>query len=270
MIGILAKSMREGALGTLLIGLGFAGVAILFNLIIPDLQSRLVDLWAGVPFFQTMIGALMGVRIDEGTSGRVFLTIIWTHPIVLALLAAHVVTWCTRFPAGEIDRGTIDVLLSLPVSRTRIAIAETGACILSGLLVLLIGLAGYWIGARFVEPASRLAPKELGLILLNLACLYGAVGGGAMMVSAAGARRGRAIGIIVGVLLASFLWTFLAPLWAPARSTAFLSVLDYYRPAQIVMRSTLAWRDPLVLVAAGVTMWAIGLVILKRRDIATT
>ena len=270
MIGILAKSLRECWVGALLIGLGFGGVAIVFNLIIPDLQGQLVEMWAGVPFIKMMISALMGVQIDEGTTGRVFLTIIWTHPIVLALIWTHEITFCTRFPAGETDRGTIDVLLSLPVSRGRIYLAETFGWAITGLGVLAIGLAGYWIGARFVEPASRLGGRELGLILVNLAGLYVAVGGGAMMVSAMSARRGRAIGVVFGVLLASFLWTFLGPFWAPARTTAFLSVLEYYRPAEIVMRGTIAWRDPLVLLIVGLVGWAIGLVMVRRRDIATT
>lgn len=270
MRGVLYKSIRESWGPTLLIGLGFAIVGVLFNLIIPNLQQQLLGIWEQLPIVKLFVSALMGVQITGETSGHVFMTIIWTHPIVLALLWAHEIIHCTRFPAAEIDRGTIDLTLALPVSRAWAYGAESIVWLGSGLVVILIGLTGVLIGSSFVAPGQRVPAAALARIVANLVCLYAAVGGVAMMVSAASSRRGRAIGIILAIVLASFFWTFLAPFWKPAEATSFLSVLSYYRPAQIVLYGRLGWRDPAVLLTIGAVGWSIGLLVLSRRDIATT
>ena len=270
MKGIIYKSLRESWAPTLLIGIGFAIVAIIFNLIIPNLQKQILSIWDSLPFVRKFISALMGVPINPETSAHVFLTIIWTHPIVLALLWAHEIIHCTRFPAAEIDRGTIDMTLALPVSRAAAYVGESLVWLATGLAVILIGLIGNTIGSQFVDAKSRTPSAELAMIVANLVCLYVAVGGVAMLVSAASSRRGRAIGIVFALVLGSFLWTFVGPFWKPAEASSFLSVLDYYRPAQIVLYGRLGWRDPAVLLGVGAGAWGLGMVVLCRRDIATT
>lgn len=270
MRGIIYKSLRESWAPTLLIGLGFAIVAVFFNLIIPNLQKQLLNLWDSLPWVKMFISSLMGVQIDANTSSHVFLTIIWTHPIVLALVWAHEIIHCTRFPAAEIDRGTIDLTLALPVSRRGAYVGESIVWLGTGAVVIFIGLIGNTLGSLFVEPKNRTPLLDLALIVANMLCLYVAVGAFAMLVSAASSRRGRAIGVIFAVLLASFLWTFLGPFWHPAEATSFLSVLDYYRPAQIVMHGRLPWRHAAVLLGVGIVSWGLGMVVLTRRDISTT
>ena len=80
---------------------------------------------------------------------------LWVHPTVLTLVWAHEVVCCTRTPAGEIDRGTIDFLLGLPVSRVKIFAAELLGWLLSGVCILCCGYIGHWLASVYHEPDMR-------------------------------------------------------------------------------------------------------------------
>ena len=103
----------------------------------------------------------------------------------------------------------------------------------------------------------------------EVACVYFAVGGMAWMVSAMSDSRGRAVGIALGIVLASVILNFLAQFWPLAESISFLSVLTYYRPFLILSGSTWPTGDLFVLGAAGVAFWSIGAIIFVRRDVCT-
>ena len=60
-------------------------------------------------------------------------------------MATMTILFCSRMPAGEVDVGTADVLLGLPVSRLSIYAAEALVWIAAGLLLIGLGLAtGSW------------------------------------------------------------------------------------------------------------------------------
>ena len=267
--GLLIKTMREVWFGTLVFGFALALFQALLAYILPTFYTQLAETLGQLPFVQAIFEGLLGTDLG-GTVGPAAMTsFAWVHPIVLALIWAHEITFCTRMPAGEIDRGTIDVLLSLPISRIRMYLCETTVWAGSGLVVVLMGLLGNWIGGRFVPDEFQRTPKQLTIVVLNLYCLYLAVGGGAWLVSALSDRRGRAVGIIFGVVLASFLLNFLAQFWGPAEGLSFLSVLTYYRPLRIVQNSAWPIADMLVLTIVGAAFWLGGAIVFTRRDIST-
>ncbi len=80
--------------------------------------------------------------------------------------------------------------------------------------------------------------RSVALVMTNLFGVYLAVGGIAMMVSTLSNRRGRAIAVVFGLVLASFLLNFVAQYWAPAKPFAFLSVMNYYQPARVLESGT--------------------------------
>ena len=171
--------------------------------------------------------------------------------------------------AGEVDRGTIDVLLGLPVSRTQLYLCVTVVSLGAGLCVLLSGLAGNLIAGWFVGPEVRTAPGRLATIVANLYCLYIAVAGAALLISSVSDHRGRAVGITFAFILASFFLSFLAQFWAPAKAMALVSVLTYYRPLLIVENSGWPIGNMVVLVSVGAAFWLAGAIVFARRDICT-
>ncbi len=269
MAGLLLKIVREAWLSTLLFALALAAVETLLIAVLPQFQEEFGQFLQQLEFVQRLITALTGVDVSDGLSMSMIQSFVWVHPVVLALLWAHEVVHCTRMPVAEIDRGTIDVLLGLPLSRRQVYLAETAVWLISGMLLLAATLAGHLVGRLSMDPEHRVGVGRLFMVLVNLYGVYVAVGGAAYVVSSLSDRRGRAIGTIFAMLLASFLLNFLAQLWDPARSIAFFSVLDHYRPAEIIRDGTWPWRGLAVLYVFGAAAWLLGGVAMCRRSMCT-
>ncbi len=261
--------VREIWLGTLLFALAMAGFQILFARVIPRFFKEFSEHILQVSFVRNIIQALLGTPIDSSLGPNALGSLAWAHPIVLTLVWANAIVVCTRMPAGEVDRGTIDVLLSLPVSRMGIYLSELVVWLVSGLVVLTMGLLGNLIGKWSVSHEFPSAAGGLLVVIANLYCVYIAVGGIACLVSSLSDRRGRAVGVVFSIVLGSFFLTFLAQFWAPAGAVSFLSILDYYRPLLIIRDSSWPVADMLVLFAVGAATWLAGAVVFARRDICT-
>ncbi len=267
--GLLIKSIREVWLTTALVGLALAGFEALLAYIIPTFYEDLTSQLANVKFVQDMLKVLLGSEID-GAIGRYAMTSIpWVHPIVMALVWAHSIILCTRLPAEEVDRGTIGILLALPISRTRVYVCDSVVCVAAGFLVVMMGLVGSLIGAHRVAPELRSDLGSLVIIVVHLYCLYLAVGGMTCLVSSLSNHRGRAVGVAFAIVLLSFLLNFLAQFWSPAKSVSFLSVLNYYQPLRVLRSSTWPITDMLVLSVTGAVFWLAGAIVFARRDICT-
>ncbi len=269
MRGLLLKSLHEVWVTTLLCSAGLLLIKALLTFVLPQIMEGMNDIFEQMPFVRSLITALLGTEVGEKISGRTMQAFLWVHPVVLALIWCHEITICTRIPAGEIDRGTIDILLSWPVSRRKIYWSETIVWIVTGSFVICMGLVGHRIAAPTMPEEMRPDMQGVAMVMINLFGVYLAVGGIAMLVSSLSDRRGRAVAVIFALVLASFMLNFIAQYWAPAETIAFLSVMEYYQPARILQDGAFPTADMLVLIAVATVSWLVGGEIMARRSICT-
>jgi putative exporter of polyketide antibiotics len=267
--GLLTKTLYENWLATLLFGVGLFFVTAVFTYIVPQAQAGLDQVIASMPFVRTIIQALLGSDFGEQITAPMMQSIVWVHPIILSIVWAHEIVFCSRLPAGEIDRGTIDVLLALPISRRGLYVCHSACWLLSGVVVLSLGVVGQQLGARLIPAEARPSTAAIAAIVSNLYFLYVAVGGVALLASSLSSRRGTAVALVFGLLLASFLLNFLAQIWPPAATLAPFGVLNYYQPARILRSGGWPVGDLCVLCSLGVATWMLGCESFARRDIVT-
>jgi ABC-2 type transport system permease protein len=268
--GVILKSARELLLPTILLGLALAIAEAVLGYALPTFAKQIVGNILQMPFVQNFIRALVGAEVAAGTGPEMFTAIAWVHPVVLAIVWAHAAISTTRVPAGEVDRGTIDVLLGLPVSRWGVYASDTAAWLGAGLLLLALATLGNATGSSFLAPELRPMWGRIAIVLINLLALYAAVGGLSYLCSSLSNRRGWSIGAIFGIVVTSFLINYLAQFWEPAKKLEFLSVLRYYRPLFIVRDGAWPTANIAVLSAAAASLWVAGGAIMARRDLSTT
>jgi hypothetical protein len=267
--GVMIKALHELWPTTLLLGLILMALQGVLSYVLPTFQREFSSQILQLPFIRTLVQAMLGMDVSEGLGPRVFGAIAWVHPVVLATVWAHAIICCTRTPAAEVDRGTIDVLLSLPISRWGLYCSETLVWLGSAVLLMCFAAAGNTLGSSGVPAESRPGALDLLIVLTNLLCLYLAVGAASWLLSSLSDRRGRAIGVVFVLLLASFLLNYLAQFWEPAQRIQFLSLLRYYRPMFILRDGAWPLRDLSILLATALVLWVGGGIILSRRDLAT-
>ncbi len=127
------------------------------------------------------------------------------------LLSGMAVASATGSTSGDEDAGRLELLHALPVARRTIWLSRFAATALAVLGVAAVAAAGM-VALRPVFSleevgVGRIVVATLGAAIFALFC--GAVGYAA---GAAGASRGRAAGIAVLVVVASYVMAFIAPL----------------------------------------------------------
>ena len=204
------KSLRDIRRGFLWWSLGLIGFVSLIVSVYPTVHSNpsLNKLAQDYPeALQAFIA--FGGAVDYSSAAGYLGIELFSLMVPLLLLVAAIGTGAGAI-AGEEERGTLELLLANPVSRTRVVLEKAVALglELAGLgLVLWLAL---WVGAVATGmdiSVGHLAAATLSAVLLALA--YGAI---AILLGAATGRRALAIGVTAAAGVAAYLVNGLAPL----------------------------------------------------------
>lgn len=266
--GLVRRALREMAPTTLLCAALLATISGLLAYALPQFQARVIQR-AMPPAFMQMRNVMLGVDAKGGGIADIAFSIAWSHPVVMILLLAQAIIACTRVPAGEIERGSIDMLMGLPISRRQLFMSETVAWLLGGCVMLAAVYGGSYVGAQFIREEYRPHWGKLLMVLVNLGFVYAVVGAAAMAASAMSDRRGRAVIAVLVLSVGSLLINFLELLWEPAKNVAFLSFMHYYRPVGMLMGGQWPWWDLGILGGIAVVLWFVAGIVLGRRALTT-
>lgn len=132
----------------------------------------------------------------------------------------------SRMLRGEEERGSLDVLLSVPRPRLRVALEKLSAMwtalVAMGLLIGLVAFAG---GTKF---GADFGLGDALLFALNLALICGVIGGLALLVSQFTQERGPAAGATAGLLLVFIVLDMVHRVAPNSESISYLSPIYYY------------------------------------------
>jgi ABC-2 type transport system permease protein len=137
----------------------------------------------------------------------------YQHPLVLTLFMLFAVAVPTGLLAGQVQQGTMELILSRPTTKTQVYVCA-GVVTLLGM----VGLAGVMFlgtvaGSRlytFDQPLS-LQPFLRAAQMAGLAA--GTVGAIALLAGAAFRRRGTAVGVTGAFLVVNYAVAVIAPWW---------------------------------------------------------
>ncbi|HXG11705.1 MAG TPA: ABC transporter permease subunit [Gemmataceae bacterium] len=223
------------------------------------------------------------------------LSIGYVHPLVVLILCIWAVGRAAGAIAGEIDRGTMELLLSQPLARSRVVLAHLAVDLLTIPVLCLSMWAGNWLGAWLVGPIQvvvpdnpnlppllrrmmeqpvdperlRVDPAAFGPALFLVGALVFAVSGYTMWLSARGRFRWRVLGVAVFLTLVQFLINLIGQLWEEAFGWLRpFTVFFYYQPQQVVLKGQwmvdlgTAWNggQPLLAVNGVAVLLAVGVV----------
>jgi len=267
--GLIRKTLHETWAGTMFFGAGMFAFQILLAIILPKFQEGLGAILEHLEFVRYIMAALLGTEVSAQMGPQAFSAFPWVHPAVLAVMWAHGIMFCTRVPVAEVEQGTIDVLLALPVRRSSILVSDTFVWIVWGCVLAGFAFVGNVIGGFISTSDAPVAILPRVGVAANLVCVYLCVGAVARMLSSICERRSRAIGAAFAVVVASFAMQTLAMFNEGFAGLSFLGLMKYYRPLQILGDGGWAVGDMAVLLVVAGVLWGASVVLFARRDIRT-
>lgn len=238
--------------------------------------------------------AVMGgaeVRFENPTD---FIAVELLHPVVLALASLWAVSRAAGAVAGELDRGTLELLLSQPVPRNRLVLAHFIVDLIVIPLFCASVLAGTQAGLALAGPFevdySSLDDLKLPMplpkgpdvlpvdaigqwaALVNLAGLMFAISGITLLISSLNRSRWRAMGFAGLIVLGMFIVNVVGQLWDSAAVLRPFSLFYYYQPQKIWLKNDWLIEGTAipvlaVLTAVGIGGYAFGVKMLASRDL---
>ncbi|MSU79482.1 MAG: hypothetical protein EXS16_15500 [Gemmataceae bacterium] len=251
-------------------------------------------------FSGQMIQAIMGgddIRIENATD---LMSISYVHPLVITILSIWAIGRATSAIAGEIDRGTMELLLAQPIRRSQILLSHLSvdALIFPALCAVLwtgTYCGTWWMGLQ-PPTASELAQLNMEkekaegkpqvvrsksqqidpyIFLRALPCVFAllfAVGGVTMAMSSMGRSRSVVWGCAVSLFLTMFLVNVLGQIWSDWLGWLRPATIYYhYQPQLMILgdgwRNPSAWTHLVILVGFGTGGYAFAWVYFTRRDL---
>lgn len=195
------------------------------------------------------------------------LTLGLQHPIAIAFVAIFAVGSTVSAVAGEREGGTLEVLLSRPISRLRlyVTLAIASATLLA--IVMLALLGGQLIGVAIQGVGDELDLAQMPLVFLNGVMLWAAFAAFGLAASVSFDRHAPALGLTMAYLLINYFLEILGSLWRDVAWSQEYSLFHRFNPGDILTGKA----DPLdfaVLTVAIVVPVAYALVVFPRRDLA--
>jgi ABC-2 type transport system permease protein len=190
------------------------------------------------------------------------------HPLFLGSAALFLVGGGVRAIAGELEGGTLELVLSRPVSRTRYLLSWIGVLMPGALAIALAYSLGCILAWELFTPADgHLEPWAMLSSAVYTLFLLAAIAGASLLCSALSSERGRALSWAAGIVVGSYAWNFLLSLVSALRPLARLSPWWYFAPGSVIEGGAIPWLDASVLLAIALATSGLAIWIFARRDL---
>jgi ABC-2 type transport system permease protein len=224
-----------------------------------------------------MVQAIIGgdrIALDQPCD---MMSISYVHPLVLAILGIWALGRAANAIAGEIDRGTMELLLAQPIRRSQLILAHfwVDAILfpaLCGVMWLGTYCGTWWMGLQTLEQRAVDPLRFLPALPFVFGVLF-SVSGITMAMSALGRVRARVWGVAVSLFLSMFLVNVLGQIWDDTLGWVRPFTLYYhYRPQSVILEvhgfaDATPWLHLGVLLGAGAAGYLFAWVAFCRRDL---
>jgi ABC-2 type transport system permease protein len=214
---------------------------------------------------------LSGVPFSEVAThaGRVALAFV--DPVVVLAATVFGITRGSDAVSGQLERGTMEMILAQPVNRVAVFVSQALATIAAAALLSAVLFAAAASAVAMGPWAGKVDPLRFLPAACNVFGLIVCMAGISACVSAADSYRWRTIGIMCGFYVFAILAKLVGRLSSSLGWCGYFSILNAYEPQRLVGDPATAWRLLLaydgVLLGIGLAAYAAGALIFAKRDL---
>lgn len=265
--GVFRKTFADTGTSLVLSAIGLILFVVMFTWAMLHMGTEVLNFVSRVPFIQKIFEMSLGIKVSGDISINVLFAVCFTHGVVMLLIWSVMIATATRVTVGEMEKGTADMLLSLPLNRTEIFVSTSCVWGFAALVLAACPLVGIAVGRQIFITDEVVTLSRFVAPTINLGCLNLAVGSLACMIGTLLQRRSMAVGVVVGVTFVSVVLNFLEPFLESLKPWRFLSLLTYFKPVETVRDESWPVASMVTLLAMAFSFWLIGLIVFRRKDV---
>jgi ABC-2 type transport system permease protein len=260
---LLRATLHQRRTATLWYALGLTTYSVFIVWYFPTIQK--IDIASYMEQFPKELvtffaGSAASLSTLGGYLATEYLGFIW-----VLIIAAAGITFATKSLSSEIDAGTMELILSQPISRKRFASTRAFALALFLAIQLLATTVPIWLTALAIDvevDVGNLAVLTAGGFLLALA-----ISGVAFLLSSASRESGKPAAILGGILSAMWILHFMAANAKWAEALESVNLFKYWQPADLVESGTMPSEAWWVLGGVAVASLVASVFVFSRRDV---
>lgn len=251
---------------------------IIFSMIFTALmQFLLVKVFTGVdtkPFLETVMN-IMPEQFKTMMGNQFFSTLTidgaaafgFNHPIVLAIFIILVISVSASNIAGEVEKGTMELLLSFPVKRTSLITKLWAIGIFIVFMVILSAILGSVFSVAIYDNLSIKFIIKILKIGLNLWLLIVLIFSFSLMISAFEREGSKVVAKTAVVVMTFYFLDLLSTMWKAVSFTKPFNIFTYYQPQKLISGERSLLQNIPVLLILIVVFFLIARWQFNRRDI---
>ncbi|MEM9412851.1 MAG: ABC transporter permease subunit, partial [Planctomycetota bacterium] len=232
-----------------------------------NLGDEVLKFVASIDFIRKIFEVSLGIQVEGDVSINMLFAVAFTHGMILTITWGTIIATSTRVTVGEIEQGTVDLLMSLPVTRFQIFASFSLAILVITIALSCCPIAGVAIGNLVFETDEAIEISRYIVPTINFIAVNLAIGGISTMVGCILNRRANVVGIVVGVAFVSVVLNFVEPFLPNMMGMQYLGLLSYYRPADIVRTGEWPVLSMFILTCVAIMTTSVAALVFCRKDI---
>ncbi len=213
-----------------------------------------------------MLRGLGGSSMDFSTAAIEMA--FWNHPFVLLIFSIWAIARGSISVAGEIEKGTLDLVMSRPVGRSAFLASQVLTGVLGLAFMAAAMMAGNLVGSRYNSLISPASAVDLTRPAVNLVAFGWAIFGYTFVLSTVDLVRWRPNLIASVATLAGFIALVLANIpQLDVKWLEKLSIFKAYDPVEVVVKGETLAFNASILGLIGLVGVGLGFALFARRDL---
>ncbi len=213
----------------------------------------------------TVFRSAIGVEDVRRITSQHFMLLSFTHPLPLVIILTFVVGLASRALAGEIESGTIELLLSRSVTRLQIVLSNMTVLITGLTIMILTTYFGIWGSAQHFD--LLFPPMIFRRVLINFYLFHLTIGSIALAISSAKCERGRVLSLTIGFILVQFFMDFFGRTISALKFMKYSTIFSCFDPLQILLTRRLDVLHLVILIVISAACFGFSIYHFNRRDI---
>ena len=229
-------------------------------------NERVKALLQYIDMLPDFIKAFMGGEVLQVGNVAGLIAIGYQDPFVLLLYMLYAVGVPTALLAGEVQRGTMELILSRQTTKTHIYICA-GLITVAGMYALVLVMFTGTVVATMLYDFYQEVPLYFFFKIAIVGGMLASAVGGIALLAAACFRRGLAVSLTVGYLVVNYFISIIADWWPRMKWLEPATIFNYVDGPAIFGKSGWPIGDMCVLLSLLTVSTVLGGIIWSRRDL---